>query len=313
MPGFAWRLSFGVDLFFVLSGYLITEIIIAHKDRPHFLLNFYMRRSLRIWPLYYATVISLALFYKQMPVIHFVRFLTFTQSLPLSGELSQSYRALAPTWSLAVEEQFYLVWPLLAIVLSRRALTGVVLGLLPLPLILRVITNCDEFNIAVRGQGLLLGALLVLVLRHWDERDWSVKSRLGWLLAIAAVCIPGPFVARALIGTEGVLVRAKLPLEALCFDVIFACGVGMLVLLSGRPWLRPMRNPFLCRVGLISYGIYMCHVYVIMLFERFLPPSFPPALGMVLEVAAAYGVAELTWRFLEQPFLALKDKFGYRG
>ena len=191
-------------------------------------------------------------------------------------------------------------------------MTGVILAMLPLPVVLRATTDCDGFNIAARGQGLLLGALLTLILKYWDEHQVAESARVRRLLAIALACVPGPYLVRIAFGSEGGLALAKLPMEALFFDVVFACGVGVIVLRSGRPWLRPLRNPVLCRIGLISYGIYMCHYGMFSVVERFAPRGMPGSAMALIQLAAAYLAAEVSWRFLEQPFLTLKDRFTYR-
>lgn len=312
LPEAYWRLQYGVDLFFVLSGYLITDSIVRYKNRPHFLWNFYVRRSLRIWPLYYATVLVIALFRYRLPADELVRFLTFTQSLPLSGKLAQTYKLLAPTWSLAVEEQFYLVWPLLALVLSSKKMTWVLLALLPLPVVLRATLECDIYNIATRGHGLAVGALLALTLSRWEETALPKMARVKRLLAAAALAASGPVLVIATVSNHGPLINAKLPAEVFFFDVIFACASGLAVLFAGHPLLRPLRNPIFCRIGLISYGIYMCHPYIYYYVERYLFPLISPSLGALVELTASYGMAELTWRFLEQPFLSMKAKFSYR-
>ncbi len=312
LPDAYWRLQYGVDLFFVLSGYLITDSIVRYKNRPHFLWNFYVRRSLRIWPLYYATVLIIALFRYRLPAGELVRFLTFTQSVPLSGKLAQTYPLLAPTWSLAVEEQFYLVWPLVALVLSSKKMTWILLALLPLPIVLHATVECDIFNIASRGHGLAMGALLTLTLSRWEETALPKRSRVKRLLAAAAFAAMGPVLVFVAVSNRGPLSSMKFPSEVFFFDVIVACATGLAVLLSGHRLLWPLRIPILCRIGLISYGIYMCHTYVYYYVKEYLFPFLWPSAGAIVELVASYGMAELTWRFLEQPFLSMKAKFSYR-
>ncbi len=109
----------GVDLFFVLSGYLITTIILANRDRPRFVWNFYARRGLRIWPIYYLALIALvatvALVPKPPPLDGLPYYLTYTQNITLYGgrPMPPFHPAFDHTWTLALEEQFYLIWPAL--------------------------------------------------------------------------------------------------------------------------------------------------------------------------------------------------------
>ncbi len=111
---FGWT---GVDLFFVLSGYLITSIIITNGHSPGFYRNFYMRRGLRIWPIYYLTLFILVLtngwLREPQPMAGLIYAITHTQNIPSfwRGSTPPFHRAFDHSWALALEEQFYLVWP----------------------------------------------------------------------------------------------------------------------------------------------------------------------------------------------------------
>lgn len=132
----------GVNLFFVLSGFLIGSIILERKDSPNFLAVFYTRRVLRILPAYFATVAATLGFIWLHgppawidPPLPAVSYFTFTQNIVMAWSGGMDTPWLLPTWSLTVEEQFYLVVPLLMMFIPARALlpaiiTGIVLGLL---------------------------------------------------------------------------------------------------------------------------------------------------------------------------------------
>ncbi len=117
-------LASAVDLFFVLSGYLITRIILDHGTQTGFLARFYVRRSLRIWPIYYASILTLVLVNRWLPHRQAMdglgNYLTYTQFIQhyWFGRPPWFSMYFAHTWTLAAEEQFYIFWPLLAVLLG---------------------------------------------------------------------------------------------------------------------------------------------------------------------------------------------------
>ena len=129
------QLSTAVDLFFVLSGFLITTIILDNEATEGFLVTFYVRRSLRIWPIYYLSLLALVLLNPFLPTPEpmdgLPYYLTYTQKLPLywAGVEPPFSSAFEHTWTLAVEEQFYLLWPALVCLLGRRWLVPLGLAL----------------------------------------------------------------------------------------------------------------------------------------------------------------------------------------
>ena len=192
----------GVDLFFVLSGFLITGILLKSKDEPDYFVyftNFYARRALRIWPLYYALLIfsfvllpwiapqlKAAIFERSHPWQSFPFFL---QNLMTKGE---AFDTLRVTWSLAIEEQFYLVWPLIVWLTPRRMLKYVALAAVAISMMVRwsvligltppVETYSNTF---ARLDGLGLGAFLALWI---PETEALTVKRAG--LAVMAVAVP---------------------------------------------------------------------------------------------------------------------------
>ena len=133
-----------MDLFFVLSGFLITGILVRSKEEPDYFTNFYARRALRIWPLYYALLIFsfvlLPWIAPQLKATIFERshpwqsFPFFLQNFMIKGE---AFDTLRVTWSLAVEEQFYLVWPMIVLLMPRRTLKYVALAAVAVSMMVR--------------------------------------------------------------------------------------------------------------------------------------------------------------------------------
>src|SRR5208337_3451124 len=134
MP-FGWA---AVDLFFTLSGFLITGIILEQGDEPRFLCTFYVRRSLRIWPIYYVTIAALLLagnvsWHRWLPFALYLQNTDF-YLMPLEGMrekvFTPDWAMLNHAWSLAVEEQFYLIWPGLVLLAGRRRVRALTFGCL---------------------------------------------------------------------------------------------------------------------------------------------------------------------------------------
>ena len=299
----------GVDLFFVLSGLLITGILLDTKQSAGYFKNFYVRRCLRIWPLYYSL-----LFF--MFVV--VRFLNSSEyhlvvetsspwwAFPLFLQnflLAISTNAAGPlgvTWSLAIEEQFYLVWPLVVRFCSITQLRQLAIAEICLSPMLRYylwLHHVDLYtNIFCRLDGLMAGALLALLVRS----DNFVPSKLlqrAWILLLIAA--PLAFLTEAFHARWIVFSFTALASAAFVYVAMF----------SERKWLqRIMTNQFLVYTGTISYGLYLLHkipfgmVQVLHLDRR-------PYLPLPIILVASYALAALSWNLLEKPFLSLKRFF----
>ena len=299
----------GVDLFFVLSGLLITGILLDTKQSAGYFKNFYVRRCLRIWPLYYSL-----LFF--MFVV--VRFLNSSEyhlvvqtsspwwAFPLFLQnflLAISTNAAGPlgvTWSLAIEEQFYLVWPLVVRFCSITQVRQLAIAEICLSPMLRYylwLHHVDLYtNIFCRLDGLMAGALLALLIRS----DNFVPSKLlqrAWILLLTAA--PLAFLTEAFHARWIVFSFTALASAAFVYVAMF----------SERKWLqRIMTNQFLVYTGTISYGLYLLHkipfgmVQVLHLDRR-------PYLPLPIILVASYALAALSWNLLEKPFLSLKRFF----
>jgi peptidoglycan/LPS O-acetylase OafA/YrhL len=317
---FEWGWS-GVDLFFVLSGYLITDIILKNGREPGFLKAFYARRTLRIWPIYYLTLFSVALF---APVLSrsrgwveagFVYYLTYTQNvfnhrIPGNSFYKEWY---GPTWSLALEEQFYLLWPAVVLLIPRRAL--------PLLSAAWIVGACGArgrgaalMTLHDRGDGLALGGLLAWILSdrdHWCPR--LGKYRLGFvLIALAAL-----LVLVMLVASRGRNVLGYPPepssLVLLVFDLIYFGVIGLCVCSAGHPALAPLRDRRIVSLGVISYGVYLYHAPVIRVVEEFaLRCGIGEHIALDLtKLALSVVAAAVSWKLIEQPILVLKKRFQY--
>jgi len=303
----------GVDLFFVLSGFLITRILLQTRERPGYFVNFYARRSLRILPLYYW---FLLLFFFVQPLLGEERpapfgqtwwWWVYLQNLPLTF----GWPAVGPNhyWSLAVEEHFYLIWPLLVFVLSRRNLVFASLGMVAAALATRVVllaNGLDGFYFTFsRLDALALGALLALlepaVLARPDD------FRKYFLILAGMLCIPLGALYLVFAGSHAIWLQAvKYPLTGLAYFIFL--GLALMADPRSRP-ARFFASRTMRFLGGISYGMYVYHPLCFVWQDRLLPTRHP-LLFLPLEFLVPIGMAYLSFKWLEAPFLRLKDRFG---
>jgi peptidoglycan/LPS O-acetylase OafA/YrhL len=297
MPGFAdGGGGAGVTLFFVLSGFLITSLLLGEKAKNGRvdLRAFYIRRALRLFPALAATLVVVA-------------FLAIAGLMPQSAREGVYYRIvlagvvcyvanwvgvagpalgmLGHTWSLAVEEQFYILWPTLLLLglrlgRARLALIVLVLIFLDTPYRLLLDLNGGFMHVFVgtdsRGDALLFGCVLAIL-----ETRWHVA--VGWLGVV------GVFVVAAFWpGDPGLGVQ-----------MLFIPGAAIVSTLAvaGCPTMLAWRP--LAFIGKISYGLYLWHGLVIWW-----------ALPWPIAVPLCIGIACVSYFVLEQRFLRLKDRFG---
>jgi len=320
----------GVDLFFVLSGFLITGILLDSRLAENYFQSFYARRALRIFPLYCAfLLVAFTLFpylvaADWMPVSRdrWVYLCYLTNWLALwKGPWRHS--VMAHLWSLAVEEQFYFCWPLLVWVLRPGVLlptllageAAVVVGRIWWVLI-HGASQAVALSTVTRMDGLLLGAVCAILVRHWRIPDRLVR-RLPWLAG-------GGFYLYVMLAfrfrvPDAFNQTVGFPLLAVCFALVVLYAVLTEGSASPAQWFlcwRPLTN-----VGKYAYGIYVFHVPLLYfgdnLIARFVPPAvrastwFGYASIAVLFVVS-YQMAKFSYNFFERRFLNWKDRFAAR-
>lgn len=302
----------GVDLFFVLSGFLITRILIVTKDEPAYFRNFYARRFLRIFPLYYF-FLALATFV--VPVVLDERTPTFSenwywwvhlQNLPLT--FGWAWGGPEVYWTLAVEEHFYLLWPLVIFLTPRRRLAHVAAALVVTALVVRLAVIGQGIDVyyftLTRMDALALGALLAIF--EPIIRADRVAFHRRFLISLAATGIP-LLTMLAVVGGTGTG-----PLQAVRYSfqsLTYASVVGVALTIGATaPFRKIVQTWFLAYTGSISFGLYVYHRLAFVLANRFLPPTallvrFVPAFAL------AFVMAHFSYRLLELPFLSLKRYF----
>jgi len=306
---FSWGWS-SVDLFFVLSGYLITTIVLADKERRGFLRSFYIRRISRIWPVYYLTLAAVvamnAIFQFGHPVNSIGWYLVFLQNTSqyVGVPPAPFIVSFTPSWSVAVEEQFYLVWPLVLMAFGRSgAWIGAVL-LLCLCVVGRFLMPTSIELLFTRGDGLAFGCLLAWFLQE-DSESKPSKRTVYWLGASAIV--GGCYSALYINEFWG---NPHPNWTSTCytgFSLFFFALVGFCVRWSGVWWLRPLRVQPLRWVGTISYSLYLFHIPVFQYSPIILGHIgiASPAVSELLQWLLVFALPTLSWYALERPILRL--------
>lgn len=315
---FGWA---AVDLFFVLSGYLITSILIRHEGSPHFLRNFYVRRGLRIWPIYYLTVLAVVVLGPILPVPTrwdgLAYYLTYTQNLPLYW--SDTAPAFSPyvghLWTLANEEQFYIFWPLLVCLFGRKSVIPLAAALAATSVAARG-TGFNSWLLLARADGFALGGLLAALLANRQRVAQRLRLfRSGFVATtFAAAAFVAVVISKGWLPTFGRPPKGA-AFSVLAINVVFAAIVGLAATHAGRRSLGWLRARWLVRVGVISYGLYMYH-FLFLAIGGDVMRTWRGHGSMIVDVlmlVASYVLAVVSWERVEKPILALKDRFGYAG
>ena len=306
----------GVDLFFVLSGFLITGILLDSREKPHYFKNFYMRRFLRIIPLYFAVIAICALLYP-LDRRYLLLSAAFLANFYYAFGLNQPHGS-GVFWSLAVEEHFYLVWPWLVKVCSRRSLTLIALAMvlgIPFVRVWAIHAGFDMDNQVyvytwTRCDGLALGALIAIWVRsRWADRRNSLRLAAGFCGASLVITLGGiPY---------GILNRSNV-FRYTQAQLVFAGLIVFAVAMSGTAYTAPLRWRFAKLSGDLSYCLYLVHMTVGDLYEDAVHklgfdagPYGSVILRSIVMVAVSFGVALLSQKYLEQPALRLKRYFEY--
>ncbi len=314
----------GVHLFLVLSGYLITNIVINHVGTPHFFRAFYARRILRIWPVYYLTLAFLLVVQHHLPDPPSWQglpyYLTFTQNTwhwPLINTLvtvpPRTVRAFDHSWTLAVEEQFYLLWPLAVALIGPKRVGPVALGIVGFGLWFKTLGYDTWILFNVCG-AFALGALIAAILndrprverhRYAVSLFFLVSGLLGFAYLYWYHTVLPP-------GWSPVRMAWRDSLYSFAFYAVHFGIVGYVATNAGSWLLAPLRMRELTYLGEISYGMYLYHIPVYWLVGGYRVHMGEPWTMWVTKIALTFLVATLSYRYIEQPILSLKNWFPYQ-
>jgi peptidoglycan/LPS O-acetylase OafA/YrhL len=314
----------GVNLFFVLSGFLITGILLDTKSKTNYYQSFYIRRALRILPLYYAVLVLLLVLTRTgldsreitWPFLGLSFF--YLSNLAVLFGVHMQYGVL---WTLSVEEHFYLLWPAAVHSFSRRqvAIIGAIICIGCPCLRAFYFTNGSSMGMGYTwlvADGLALGAVLAAIIRGPQGTRggmWRV-TKLFFAMSLLMFGLGYPF---------GIFLASRL-LGAVMRDTacnLFFAGTVVLALLTGTSrWKTLVNRPMLQFFGQISYGLYLIHVLVFDVEEnvasRWFPSLASPSshfctmlLYFSVGACSAIAVAYLSRWYFEEPFLRLKKHF----
>jgi peptidoglycan/LPS O-acetylase OafA/YrhL len=335
--GCAFRLGWaGVDLFFVLSGFLIGGILLDARESENYFQTFYLRRFFRILPIYYLWlalfIVAAFLFGSSVGTVYandqsvvkllpaYFLFLQNYLQLPFA---SFAWLWLAVAWSLGVEEQFYLVSPPLVRFLSIRKLKSVLIATLFVAPFLRValylLWSGGKFAMYVwmpcRADSLAIGVLAALLWREGTIQAWYAAHRRHFHTLLGILALAMPFFIKWLFSPYafwmGFVGYSWLAL-------FFACLLLQGLLEPHGIWGRFLNLAFLREMGRLSYCIYLIHLLILGLCHSLILHKLPsiasvPAAGItLLAFCLTYVLAALSWRYFEHPLLRQGHRYKYK-
>jgi peptidoglycan/LPS O-acetylase OafA/YrhL len=327
----------GVDLFFVLSGFLIGGILLDAKESPNYFKVFYTRRALRILPIYLLLVaVAFLGAHFLLPRHEFLltpvfgnllpwyAYLTLTQNIWLALWNSRNGVIIAISWTLAIEEQFYLTLPCVIRFVRRSVLpyvfgAGIIFAfLLRVSLIIWLpqAKSALYMLLPCRMDSLLLGAFAAYMLRKREVWNWLVEQR-KWLWRIFGLLFLGLayFLAHSL--------PTSIPTATIGYDWLAFFYLTALVLAVTDPQSflgRALRWRWLMGLGTIAYCVYLIHAPVYFLTFGLIMNNVNPKLATftdfaltLLALALTIGIAKLSWRFSEKPLVQLGHSLHYEN
>ena len=327
----------GVDLFFVLSGFLIAGILVDARGSKSYFKAFYVRRALRILPAYYGFLFAI---FVLLPLLHLGAgdnymlarqhqgwyWLHLTNVMMALDELTS--RGPYPStlfWSLAVEEQFYFIWPAIVALCTTRTLRKVCIAGVLLCIVLRIVgglSGIPGLTLSVlpitRGDTLFAGGILALEYRRGTLERYVGIARLA--APAAAVVLIGLTI---MYGQLDYLDRGTAMFGSIAIMVLGASAVVIGISSKDSRYARVLRSEFLRFFGRYSYAIYIVHTAVLAALNHYRPFASLSTLGgfalpaqtiwALAYVGLSTGIAMASWHLVEKHFLRLKRFFPYRA
>lgn len=310
---------FGVDLFFVLSGFLITSILLNAKDnangnRMTIIKSFYIRRALRIFPIYYLLIAIVYLLNDQSVKDHLIYYLSYTSNF-LVFEL-RDWGSISHTWSLAVEEQFYLIWPWIIIFIPQKHLLKFIVVFLLIGILSTVILGHKYISFFYVLTPTCFTAFAIGAIGSYLQKYPEL-----YLLRLLKFALPVSIVFYFLnqFGYQIVLIRL--------FNAIIAINLIFYVVAEKYNIASSyiLKNKLLIEIGKISYGIYLYHFITPSYYLQFIDfinkkinftaatlrilKNPPPA--YLIQLAIVGVVSLLSYSYIETNFIKLKHRFKY--
>jgi peptidoglycan/LPS O-acetylase OafA/YrhL len=321
----------GVDLFFVLSGFLIGGILLDARNSPRYYSTFYIRRAFRILPAYAVLVCVFLIRFLRPDAgalgafsanqIPWFAYFTFSQNLWMAGLGSFGVGTMAATWSLAIEEQFYLTAPWVVRRITKRRLAITLVGLIAVAPLVRVVLYCfvstgsfaDYVLMPCRADTLGVGVLIALLVRQPKTFGFLLAKRSALkkiaLLLLMALAIMTPWG----LAFSGLMVTGGYS--------CLACFYGSLLLIAvtgASPVItRLLRNKGLMKLGTLAYFTYLFHLPLMEAARRLLVHELGYSSGLIRFLGGWLGIgvtlvcAALSWRFFESPLLRKAHCYKY--
>jgi len=337
----------GVQLFFVLSGFLITDILLRMKEKfgaSDFFKKFYGRRFLRIFPLYYfyllvMFIVTSALIYYDYRVAYMER---FKDHLPYALAYIYNFFNASPAydgeswlighlWSLSVEEQFYLFWPLVIFLTPKKHLKKLFVGAIAIGFLFRLAVSAlykfsDSVpflypNMSVVIYVLPFSYLDAFGLGAYITRFEIPKAR--WQFVALLILLPivgfattyfstGEFGVSTALGFAYPLNKDFKQVWGYSY-ISYLCVLLIYLVVREKLFLRFLDNKFISYLGKISYGLYVYHFAIVWFVRRIrdfgIPEPVAKPLTLVISAILTYIVASLSYKYLEKPILDLKDRY----
>jgi peptidoglycan/LPS O-acetylase OafA/YrhL len=317
-----------MDGFFVLSGFLITGILLDTRQRPDYYRSFYVRRALRILPIYYVVltfVIAVAMLHGHAAYLetraHWGSlgwFFVYLGNLPtaLTGTWpAAAGYSLVPLWSLQIEEQFYLLFPFLIHRLNLRTITRVLVALCCVSLSLRILLYflypqnalVQYVLLPCRMEGLAMGAWMAIRFRQgpWrvNKKHLTAMTVLWGVISLGTAAWSGFYETQPFNRTIGFLIAS----------IWFSYIIFWLIQFRGSRWTGWLRTPPLQYLGKVSYAAYLVHWPVATVLTSIFIQIGRPGLDkgilrLTLIYGLTFGFSALSWHFFENPLQQLKDR-----
>jgi len=322
---FVSRLPFGqgVNLFFVISGYLITKMLLIHKEKvlenvtsvKDVLKSFYFRRSLRIFPIYYLTIFFLLLINFQNTKDVWLWLVSYTTNFYISIDHHPYIGSFNHLWSLAVEEQFYLIWPFIILFIPKKHIEKVIISIILLSLLFKIFyyqflgysTAINASTIAC-ADSLGFGALIA----YWSLYRESFLNRISKFKFIIFLSFL-PFFYFMIYPRENDFIAItgnNFLYSIFAFAIVIKASQMQFTSLAKIV----LENKLAVHLGKISYGIYLYHFFMPDFYNQMIdlfPGYFSPesSLKTAFLFLSSIAFAEISWHLIEKPIMKIKNRF----
>ena len=315
----------GVDLFFVLSGFLIGGILMDHKNAPNYFQVFWVRRAARILPLYSLVLLTYIvalhtlktpwadrwLLQNPLPLWGYATF-TINNIMAAKGDTGALWIGI--TWTLAIEEQFYLCFPFIIYFCQPRTVRIVAAAaIVAAPFVRQALWQATGvayvgyFATPGRIDTLMLGVLCAYCVRSQATMQWIRKVQRAIEVTVSVLCVL----------ISGVFIELPRTIAYSALALVFTYAI-LRIDLNGWRYRKVLRSSFLVEMGQISFALYMCHQAVNGMIHGLLAGQVPVIEGWRdlslagLVVAISVALAELSTRFFERPFRRVGRRFAYK-